>query len=451
MSNTTPYRIRAAGHLLNTTSTVAPSLTDPTANTAFKNQMVTVGDDIYFVDATGNAVLMDKPLATSSIEPVVYQGTGFTAAQANDEVNVAEALLLSDGTHIATGRIKYESHPYEIGNYYYLSQTAVGEVTKVQPTAGLVQPLFLVEDADHLLVKVDRAAESVTSAYANIVYVNAADPNTATIFDDVNPPVANDNTLKANSSNLYFGSDNSTWIWNGTAYATKPIVPTTEWYVAGTTTDAGANKSGPVARQGWVGVGINSTPLSTLDSFGSFGARVRIASASTTFGESDFTIVATVAGITVTLPTPVGKDRRIYVIKNWAAGSINVFGLLDGTGARNITIGTKHSLMFQSDNTTWNIIASHQGEHAVPQQGATGAILEGTSVYYNSNGNYTSPLTLPANAPYVGFELMITSDASFSTTINNTNTDMAANFTLTTSKAKVFKWGGQNIKWVALN
>lgn len=53
------------------------------------------------------------------------------------------------------------------------------------------------------------------------VFFNGTDPATATIFDDVNPPVANDNTLKNVSTNTYRGTDGSVWTWNGTAYVTK--------------------------------------------------------------------------------------------------------------------------------------------------------------------------------------------------------------------------------------
>lgn len=56
--------------------------------------------------------------------------------------------------------------------------------------------------------------------FAKNVYVNTPNPNTATIFDLANPPVTNDNSLKQDSQNIYFGNDGSVWTWNGTAYTT---------------------------------------------------------------------------------------------------------------------------------------------------------------------------------------------------------------------------------------
>jgi len=64
--------------------------------------------------------------------------------------------------------------------------------------------------------------EGVPTANGVNVYFNSTDPATATIFDDVNPPITNDNTLKANSLNTYISSvDGSVWSWNGTSYITK--------------------------------------------------------------------------------------------------------------------------------------------------------------------------------------------------------------------------------------
>ena len=53
------------------------------------------------------------------------------------------------------------------------------------------------------------------------VYFNAETPTAGTIFDTENPPVTNNNALKNNSDNTYYGTDGSVWTWNGTAYVTK--------------------------------------------------------------------------------------------------------------------------------------------------------------------------------------------------------------------------------------
>jgi hypothetical protein len=53
------------------------------------------------------------------------------------------------------------------------------------------------------------------------VYFNAETPTAGTIFDTENPPLTNNDALKNNSDNTYYGTDGSVWTWNGTAYVTK--------------------------------------------------------------------------------------------------------------------------------------------------------------------------------------------------------------------------------------
>jgi len=94
------------------------------------------------------------------------------------------------------------------------------------------------------------------TSYSKIVYVNATSPITATIFDTENPPVTNDNLLKNDVANLYIGTDASTWVYNSTTYITKSVTATSSnFYLAGTTTDAGNTKTGHISRIG----NINTT------------------------------------------------------------------------------------------------------------------------------------------------------------------------------------------------
>lgn len=53
------------------------------------------------------------------------------------------------------------------------------------------------------------------------IYFDATDPAAGTIFDTANPPATNDDALKEDSANTYYGNDGSVWVWNGTAYVTK--------------------------------------------------------------------------------------------------------------------------------------------------------------------------------------------------------------------------------------
>lgn len=90
--------------------------------------------------------------------------------------------------------------------------------------------------------------------YATIVYFNSTNPTTATIFDNVNPPVTNDPLLEDNVANLYIGTDNSTWVYNGTNYSTKVVPASSNFYINGTNTDAGNNKTSAISRTGPISV-----------------------------------------------------------------------------------------------------------------------------------------------------------------------------------------------------
>lgn len=94
--------------------------------------------------------------------------------------------------------------------------------------------------------------------YTNIVYVNANNPNSATIFDLNNPPVTNDNLLKSDVNNLYIGTDASTWVYKTSTaiYETKIVTSSTSnFYLSGTSTDAGNSKTANIKRTGRVGGG----------------------------------------------------------------------------------------------------------------------------------------------------------------------------------------------------
>jgi len=98
---------------------------------------------------------------------------------------------------------------------------------------------------------VDAVNAGLPVNYSKIVYVNATSPITATIFDTENPPVTNDNLLKNDVANLYIGTDASTWVYNSTTYVTKTVTATSSnFYLAGTTTDAGNTKTGHITRSG---------------------------------------------------------------------------------------------------------------------------------------------------------------------------------------------------------
>jgi hypothetical protein len=83
---------------------------------------------------------------------------------------------------------------------------------------------------------------------------------TATIFDEANPPLSNDNTLKSKDDNLYVASDGSTWTYNTVEsnYKTYAVAASTPFNLANTETNAGNNTTGSIWRAGNIGIGINN-------------------------------------------------------------------------------------------------------------------------------------------------------------------------------------------------
>jgi hypothetical protein len=72
--------------------------------------------------------------------------------------------------------------------------------------------------------------EGVATPTGQNVYIDSEEPSTATIFDTANPPITNDDNLKEDSTNTYYGVDGSVWVWDGTNYVTKTYNFPTEHY-----------------------------------------------------------------------------------------------------------------------------------------------------------------------------------------------------------------------------
>lgn len=104
----------------------------------------------------------------------------------------------------------------------------------------------------------------VTPTYSKVVYVNNTSPTIATIFDDENPPVVNDNSLKTDTHNLYIGNDESTWVYKTSpaGYVTKVVPANSNFYFTGTTVDAANSKASNISRNGNIHTyGAFKTPL----------------------------------------------------------------------------------------------------------------------------------------------------------------------------------------------
>ncbi len=163
---------------------------------------------------------------------------------------------------------------------------------------------------------------AIPVVYSTVVYVNATDPNSATIFDDVNPPVSNDPLLEDDVNNLYVASDNTGWVYNSTSllYVTKPATaPQSNFNVTGTGIDAGSDKYADIERPG------------SISTDGYLSASTAIISR---YGASNTVFL----GSNVRLMTPTQSDGNVFQLN--ASNGIDVWNFVSGTPTKRFTFSS---------------------------------------------------------------------------------------------------------------
>jgi len=191
------------------------------------------------------------------------------------------------------------------------------------------------------------------TSYSKIVYVNATSPITATIFDTENPPVTNDNLLKNDVANLYIGTDASTWVYNSTTYITKSVTATSSnFYLAGTTTDAGNTKVGHISRTG------------NITTTGKLGAS----------GTSYFATNATDKAYIGT--STLNPNNSKFVIKGTVTGGTNIESILDNSG----------NVIFNVDNSGNTLLGATSSESNFAKLGVKGLGTDDIQAWVNSSG-----------------------------------------------------------------
>lgn len=90
------------------------------------------------------------------------------------------------------------------------------------PTGNTSNTNSVFRDANDDVWIVDSDGDAIKTNGAkhepNLIFVNGLDPNSATMFDSVNPPVTHNAALSQNSQYLYVGTDGVTWTWDGSLY-----------------------------------------------------------------------------------------------------------------------------------------------------------------------------------------------------------------------------------------
>jgi len=184
--------------------------------------------------------------------------------------------------------------------------------------------------------------------YSKIVYVNATNPNSATIFDLNNPPTVNDNLLKSDVANLYIGTDASGWVYNSTSltYVTKTVTSaTSNFYLAGTTTDAGSTKTAPIQRTGSISIGGNSSQI---------GVKIEAFSTQKTAAINAFTNFTPDAGVTMPQGIAMGSNdiegvvNTGYALMGYNVNSSSSLGVMSQV-AQNSDVGNIPLTLIQSN------------------------------------------------------------------------------------------------------
>jgi len=308
--------------------------------------------EVYHRDSAGVETL----ICTSSVSSPVTNGgyNEFTASGVWD-----------DGDFVASDRIVIKSYANRIaGGSDPVYQFQFGGTS---PVRTLLPVPFSVVDAgyelksnksssltpsDDLYPNNNAVLNALPVNYSKIVYVNATSPITATIFDTENPPITNDNLLKNDVANLYIGTDASTWVYNSTTYVTKTVVSNSNFYLAGTTTDAGNTKTGHISRTG------------NITTTGKLGAS----------GTSYFATNATDKAYVGT--STLNPNNSKFVIKGTVTGGINIESILDNSG----------NVIFNIDNSGNTLLGSTSSESNFAKLGIKGLGTDDIQAWVNSSG-----------------------------------------------------------------
>ena len=170
-------------------------------------------------------------------------------------------------------------------------------------------------------------------------YITPSTPATQVFFDTATPTTGGvifDPDTPALADTLYVSSLNgSTWIYQDGSYITytAPVVNNTEWYIKGTSIDAGGNKTTAILRSGPVYAG-NLTGINTGDQT-FLNARVQTVTSSATVTPTSANdlvkITAQAVGLTLANPTGTFTEGQALIIR-----------VTDNGTARSIAYGTKY-------------------------------------------------------------------------------------------------------------
>ena len=180
--------------------------------------LATQGTEGTHSQTIGNKLRVRHDTNTLSTTPAngleVNLGKGLTADANGISIKLGDSSIIVDDDGIKLGEIRTDP----AGN-------PINADTCLVTCDGLGNGLTI--EGGKVVINAAEVAAAIAAVMGggtepNSVFVNTNNPNTATVFDDENPPVTNDPLLAQNNQYLYVGADGSQWTWNGTAYITSP-------------------------------------------------------------------------------------------------------------------------------------------------------------------------------------------------------------------------------------
>ena len=196
----------------------------------------------------------------------------------------------------------------------------------------------------------NNSALGVYSLYSNTTgYQNTANGYQAGRF------IADGSTANETSTtSVYLGANTKA---NASGDTNEIVIGDSATGIGSNTVVLGNDSITKTALKGNVGIGTDS-PTSTLHVEGSMAHAYVAKTANYTLTASDYQIECTANSFTLTLPTAVGIEGRVYSMKNTGAGSITIDG--DGTetidGELTQTIEQWDNIKIMSNNANWIII-----------------------------------------------------------------------------------------------
>ncbi|MFM2048060.1 MAG: hypothetical protein RI955_608 [Bacteroidota bacterium] len=296
--------------------------------------------------------------------------TNATAIGYNAVVSNSNSIVLGNGANVGIGTSS-PTAPLHIFNGNLLMSNSVGTMLLMDNTTGTLNIGGGNQDGD-LAVK-DMSGNlknylTATSGVAN--YFNnggnfgmgTTTPASAlhVVKNDLGKSIVNiQNTNASGLSAIDFTTSTSTLGMSvGFGNSSCSGIFTNKSFINTNNSDLIISKNGTTAdvtlsaATGMMGVSTSS-PKSTLDVNGSFGANITVATTAVALTQSNYTVILSNATANVTLPAAAANANRVYHIVNNSGSARTITGYIAIGGLTQTTVANSVAIVLQSNGTNW--------------------------------------------------------------------------------------------------